>query len=52
LTTTDGGLDALIEKTRRATNIKNRVDEAIEQAVVCCVIDQPGHGQLLFMIKR
>jgi len=41
----DGGIDALINKSRRAPNTKNRVDEATEQAVVAYSIDQPAHGQ-------
>ncbi|PXW78326.1 winged helix-turn helix protein, partial [Nitrosomonas sp. Nm84] len=40
-----GGLDALIDKNRRAPNIKNRVDEATEQAVTVYAIVQPAHGQ-------
>jgi len=42
-----GGLKALIEKNRSAPNIKNRVDEATEQAVVIYAIVQPEHGQHL-----
>ncbi len=38
----DGGIDALINKSRGTANLKNRVDEAIEQAVIA---DQPAHGQ-------
>jgi len=30
----EGGIDALIEKNRRAPNIKNRVDEETEKAVM------------------
>ena len=41
----EGGLDALIEKNRRTPNIKNRVDEATEQAVVAYATDQLVHGQ-------
>jgi len=41
----EGGIDALIEKNRRTPNIKNRVDEATEQAVVSYSIEQPAHGQ-------
>ena len=41
----DGGLDALIDKSRRSPNIKNRVDEETEQAVVKYAIDYPAHGQ-------
>ena len=40
-----GGLDALIDKDRRAPNIKNRVDEATERAVIGYAIAQPAHGQ-------
>ena len=40
-----GGFDALIDKNRRAPNIKNRVDEATEQAVIRYAIAQPAHGQ-------
>ena len=42
----DGGLDALIDKSRRAPNLKNRVDEATEQAVIKYAVDYPAHGQL------
>jgi len=41
----EGGLDALIENNRRKPNIKNRVDDAIEQAVIAYAIKQPAHGQ-------
>ena len=40
-----GGFDALIDKNRRTPNIKNRVDEVTEQAVVDYAVDQPAHGQ-------
>lgn len=40
-----GGIDALIKKTRRKANVKNRVDEATEQAVIASAIDQPAFGQ-------
>ena len=40
-----GGLDALINKTRRVANPKNRVDENIEQEVVAYALEQPAHGQ-------
>ncbi len=30
----DGGIDALINQNRRVPNVKNRVDEQIESAVV------------------
>lgn len=41
----DGGVDALIEKSRRSPNIKNRVEEAVEQAVMDYAIEFPTHGQ-------
>ena len=40
-----GGLDALIDKSRRTPNIKNRVDEGTEQAVIVYAVEQPAHGQ-------
>jgi transposase InsO family protein len=40
-----GGIDALISKSRRTPNLKNRVDEATEQAVKDHAIEQPAHGQ-------
>lgn len=39
------GLDGLINRNRRIPNIKNRVDEVIEQAVISYAIDFPAHGQ-------
>jgi transposase InsO family protein len=41
-----GGVDALFDKTRRKPNIKNRVDEEIEDAVVAYAVEQPAHGQV------
>ena len=41
----DGGVDALIDKTRRKPNIKNRIDEATEAAVLRHALDEPAHGQ-------
>ena len=40
-----GGLDALIDKNRRVANIKNRIDESTEQAVIVYAIEQPTHSQ-------
>jgi len=40
-----GGIDSLISKSRRAPDIKNRVDQATEQAVIDHAVDQPAHGQ-------
>jgi transposase InsO family protein len=42
----DGGVDALLDKSRRIPNIKNRVDEQTETAVVAYAIEQPAHGQV------
>lgn len=41
----EGGVDALIDKSRRAPNLKNRVDETIEKAVIDYAIGYPAHGQ-------
>jgi hypothetical protein len=41
----DGGIDNLINKSRRAPNTKKRVVEKIEQAVIAYVIEQPAHDQ-------
>lgn len=42
----EGGIDALIDQNRRKPNIKNRVDEATENAVVEYAITEPAHGQV------
>lgn len=42
----EGGVDALLDKTRRKPNLKNRVDEQTEQAVIQFAIDYPAYGQL------
>lgn len=42
----DGGVEALFEKSRRQPNLKNRVDEASEKAVVELGIEFPAYGQL------
>ncbi|MFA9489330.1 MULTISPECIES: IS481 family transposase [unclassified Mannheimia] len=41
-----GGVDALLNQNRRAPNLKNRVDEATEQAVVKFAFDNPAFGQV------
>lgn len=41
----EGGVDALIDRSRRKPNVKNRVDDAIEKAVLDYAINQPAHGQ-------
>ncbi len=42
----EGGVEALIQTSRRKPNPKNRVDEAIETAVIAYALEQPAHGQL------
>ena len=42
----DGGIEALLDKSRRVPNPKNRVDPAVESAVVDYAIEQPAHGQV------
>ena len=37
--------EALIDKSRRSPNLKNRVDRTIEDAVKTYAIDYPAHGQ-------
>lgn len=41
-----GGIEALFDKSRRQPNFKNRVDEAIEAAVVEIAIEYPAYGQV------
>lgn len=42
----EGGVDALVEKSRRRPNQKNRTDEATEAAVVAFALEQPAFGPL------
>lgn len=41
-----GGVEALLHKDKRRPNLKNRVDEAIEQAILAYALEQPAHGQV------
>jgi len=41
----NGGVDALINRSKRVPNLKNRVDETIEQAVISYAIEYPAYGQ-------
>jgi len=41
----EGGIDSLISKSRRTPNMKNRVDEATEKAVIEYAVDFPAYGQ-------
>ena len=40
----NGGIDALIDKSRRSPDIKNRVDIETEQAVIAYAVEQPAQG--------
>lgn len=42
----EGGVDSLLEKTRRKPNLKNRVDELTEAAVLQFALEYPAYGQL------
>jgi transposase InsO family protein len=42
----EGGVEALVEKTRRKPNFENRVDEATETAVIGMAIEFPAYGQV------
>jgi len=42
----EGGVAALIDQNRRKPNLKNRVDEITESAVVEYAIGYPAHGQV------
>lgn len=42
----NGGVKALLDKSRRQPNLKNRVDEETETAVVEYALEQPAHGQV------
>lgn len=41
-----GGVEALFEVDRKKPNLKNRVDELTEQAVLDFALDFPAHGQV------
>ncbi|MBP2155444.1 hypothetical protein J2067_003136 [Erwinia rhapontici] len=41
----EGGVGSLINRSRRAPNLKNRTDDATECAVVNYAVDIPAHGQ-------
>ncbi len=42
----NGGVEALIEPSRRRPNPKNRIDQQVEQAVIEYALEQPAHGQV------
>jgi len=41
----EGGVDALLEKSRRKPNLRNRVDPVVESAVLSHALEEPSHGQ-------
>ena len=41
-----GGVEALLDKSRRVPNLKNRIDEPIEKRVCELALDNPALGQL------
>lgn len=41
-----GGMEALLHRDRRRANLKNRVDEAVEQAILDFALDNPAAGQV------
>jgi len=42
----EGGVEALLERTRRKPNLANRVDEVTENAVVNFAVEFPAYGQV------
>ena len=42
----DGGVEALLDRTKRKPNPKNRVEPQIEQAVLDFALEFPAHGQV------
>ena len=41
-----GGVEALIDSNRRKPNLRNRVDDVVEDAVKAFAIEQPAFGQV------
>lgn len=41
-----GGIEALLHKDRRTPNLKNRVDETTERAILAFALDNPAAGQV------
>ncbi|HEW9976531.1 TPA: IS481 family transposase [Shewanella algae] len=41
-----GGVDALVNQSRRTPNMKNRVDPTTEKAIVVYALEYPAHGQV------
>jgi transposase InsO family protein len=41
-----GGMEALLHKDRRRANLKNRMDESIERAIMAFAVENPAAGQV------
>ena len=41
-----GGMEALLHKDRRGANLKNRMDESIERAILAFAVENPAAGQV------
>jgi transposase InsO family protein len=41
-----GGVDSLLDRTRRKPNLKNRTDPIVESAILAYALEQPAHGQV------
>jgi len=41
-----GGVEALLDTSRRKPNKRNRVDEAIEEEILALSFDYPAYGQV------
>ncbi len=41
----EGGVEALLDQSRRVPNLKNRVDPTVEKAVLEYAVEDPAHGQ-------
>ena len=41
----EGGVQALFDQNRRKPNLKNRMDENVEQTVIAYATEFPAHGQ-------
>lgn len=41
-----GGMEALLHKDRRRANLKNRMDESVERAILAFAVENPAAGQV------
>jgi hypothetical protein len=41
-----GGMEALLHKDRRRANLKNRMDESIERAILAFAVENPAAGRV------